>query len=122
MAKKTIQDIELNGKRAVIRVDFNVPLQDGKVTDKTRILEALTTIKHVIEQGGTAVLLSHLGRPKGEANPKYSLAPVAEALSMELGQPVIFVPESAGEVAEESGFRINVRFGSPLGERPLSSG
>ena len=102
MAKKTIQDTDLSGKRAVIRVDFNVPLQDGKVSDKTRILGSLPTIKHVIEQGGTAVLLSHLGRPKGEANPKDSLAPVAEALSTELGQPVIFVPESAGEVAEKA--------------------
>ena len=102
MAKKTIQDTDLNGKRAVIRVDFNVPLQDGKVTDKTRILGALPTIKYVIEQGGTAVLLSHLGRPKGEANPKYSLAPVAEALAAELGQPVIFVPESAGDLAEKA--------------------
>ena len=102
MAKKTIQDTDLNGKRAVIRVDFNVPLQDGKVTDKTRILGALPTIKYVIEQGGAAVLLSHLGRPKGEANPKYSLAPVAEALAAELGQPVIFVPESAGDLAEKA--------------------
>ena len=99
MAKKTIQDIDLNGKRAVIRVDFNVPLHDGKVTDKTRILGALPTINHVIEEGGTAVLLSHLGRPKGEENPRFSLAPVAEALAAELEQPVVFVPESAGSRA-----------------------
>lgn len=102
MAKKTIEDIDLKGKKAVIRVDFNVPLQGETVTDKTRILGALPTIKHVIEQGGTAVLLSHLGRPKGQVNPKFSLAPVAKALADELGQPVVFVPESRGDVAEEA--------------------
>ena len=100
MAKKTIEDIDLKGKKAVIRVDFNVPLQGETVTDKTRILGALPTIKHVIEQGGTAILLSHLGRPKGQVNPKFSLAPVAKALAAELGQPVVFVPESRGETAE----------------------
>ncbi len=102
MATKTIEDIDLQGKKAVIRVDFNVPLKDGEVTDKTRILGALPTIKHVVASGGTAILLSHLGRPKGEANPKFSLAPVAKALSIELGQPVIFVPESRGEAAEKA--------------------
>ncbi|MDQ8202720.1 phosphoglycerate kinase [Pelagicoccus sp. SDUM812003] len=102
MATKTIEDIDLNGKKAVIRVDFNVPLKDGEVTDKTRILGALPTIKHVIANGGTAVLLSHLGRPKGEVNAKYSLEPVAKALSAELGQAVVFVPESRGEVAEKA--------------------
>ena len=102
MAKKTIEDIDLNGKKAVIRVDFNVPLQNGEVTDNTRILGALPTIKYVIEQGGTAVLLSHLGRPKGQVNPKFSLEPVAKALSKELGAPVVFIPESRGEVAENA--------------------
>lgn len=102
MAIKTIEDIDLNGKKAVIRVDFNVPLKDGEVTDKTRILGALPTIKYVIEKGGTAVLLSHLGRPKGQANPKFSLEPVAKALASELGQAVVFVPESRGEVAEKA--------------------
>ena len=102
MAKKTIEDIDLKGKKAVIRVDFNVPLQGETVTDKTRILGALPTIKHVIEQGGTAILLSHLGRPKGQVNPKFSLAPVAKALADELGQPVVFVPESRGEGAEKA--------------------
>lgn len=102
MATKTIEDIDLKGKKAVIRVDFNVPLKDGEVTDNTRILGALPTIKHVIAQGGTAVLLSHLGRPKGEVNPKYSLAPVAKALAAALGQAVVFVPESRGEVAEKA--------------------
>ena len=102
MATKTIEDIDLNGKKAVVRVDFNVPLQDGKVTDKTRILGALPTIKHVIANGGTAILLSHLGRPKGAANPKFSLEPVAKELAAELGQAVVFVPESRGEVAEKA--------------------
>lgn len=102
MATKTIEDIDLKGKKAVIRVDFNVPLKDGEITDKTRILGALPTIKHVIANGGTAILLSHLGRPKGEANPKYSLEPVAKALAAELGQPVVFVPASRGEAAERT--------------------
>lgn len=102
MAKKTIEDIDLKGKKAVIRVDFNVPLQGGKITDNTRILGAIPTIKHVIAQGGTAILLSHLGRPKGQVNPKFSLAPVAKALADELGQPVVFIPESRGEAAEKA--------------------
>lgn len=102
MATKTIEDIDLKGKKAVIRVDFNVPLKDGDVTDNTRILGALPTIRHVIEQGGTAVLLSHLGRPKGQVNAKFSLEPVAAALSKELGQAVVFVPESRGAVAEKA--------------------
>lgn len=102
MAKKKIQDIDLKGKRAVIRVDFNVPLRGDEITDKTRILGALPTIKHVVENGGIAVLLSHLGRPKGEVNPKFSLAPVAKALAEELGQPVSFVPESRGPAAEKA--------------------
>jgi len=102
MAKKKIQDIDLKGKRAVIRVDFNVPLKGEEITDKTRILGALPTIKHIVESGGIAVLLSHLGRPKGEVNPKFSLAPVAKALAEELGQPVSFVPESRGQAAEKA--------------------
>lgn len=102
MAKKTIEDIDLKGKRAVVRVDFNVPLQGGEITDKTRILGALPTIRYVVEQGGVAILLSHLGRPKGEVNPKFSLAPVAKALAAELGQPVVFIPESKGAGAEKS--------------------
>ena len=102
MAKKTIQDLDLKGKRAVIRVDFNVPLRGDEITDKTRILGALPTIKYVVEQGGTAILLSHLGRPKGEVNTKYSLAPVAKALADELGQPVVFVPGSRGPAAEKA--------------------
>lgn len=102
MATKTIEDIDLSGKKAVIRVDFNVPLKNGEVTDKTRILGALPTIKHVVANGGTAILLSHLGRPKGEVNAKYTLEPVAKALAVELGQPVVFIPESRGEAAEKA--------------------
>ena len=102
MATKTIEDIDLKGKKAVIRVDFNVPLKDGQVTDSTRILGALPTIRYVIEKGGTAILLSHLGRPKGEVNKKYTLEPLAKALAAELGKPVIFIPESRGPVAEKA--------------------
>ncbi|MCH6258226.1 phosphoglycerate kinase [Puniceicoccaceae bacterium K14] len=102
MATKTIDDIDLKGKKAVIRVDFNVPLKNGEITDKTRIYGALPTIKKVISEGGTAVLLSHLGRPKGQANPKFSLEPIAKALSEELGQAVVFVPDCRGEIAEKA--------------------
>ncbi len=102
MATKTIEDIDLKGKKAVIRVDFNVPLKDGQVTDSTRIVGALPTIRYVIEQGGTAILLSHLGRPKGEVNKKYTLEPIAKALAVELGRPVIFIPESRGPAAEKA--------------------
>ena len=119
MAKKTIQDLDLKGKRAVIRVDFNVPLRGDEITDKTRILGALPTIRYVVEQGGTAILLSHLGRPKGKVNAKYSLAPVAKALADELGQPVVFVPESRGPAAEKGGGGGSVggSVGGPAGGR-----
>lgn len=83
----------------LVRVDFNVPVDGTQITDDTRIVAALPTIRHLVEKGGRVILMSHLGRPKGEANPAYTLAPVAKALSGHLGQPVAFAEDCIGEVA-----------------------
>ena len=97
MAKKTLRDVELKGKRVVMRVDFNVPMAkdgSGKITDDTRIVAALPSIKYVLEQGGSLVLMSHLGRPKGKGYEEaFSLKPVAEELSKKLGQEVKFAAD-----------------------------
>ncbi|WP_126992318.1 phosphoglycerate kinase [Thermosipho globiformans] len=101
MEKLTIRDIDLKGKRVIMRVDFNVPMKDGEITDDTRIVEALPTIKYAIENGAIVILLSHLGRPKGERKPEFSLAPVAKRLSELLGKEVTFIPELYGEIVNE---------------------
>src|SRR5688500_20336408 len=93
MAKKTVADVDVRGKRVLMRVDFNVPLEDGKITDDRRIEQALPTIKSIVERGGRLVLMSHLGRPKGGPEPKYSLKPAAERLAELLGKPVQFAPD-----------------------------
>src|SRR5271167_2525708 len=100
MTKLTIQDIDLRGKRVFIRVDFNVPLKEGVVTDDTRIRETLPTLKLAIQKGGRLVLASHLGRPKGGPDPKYSLKPAAKKLEELLGQPVLFAADCVGPGAE----------------------
>ena len=100
MTKLTINDLDLKGKRVFIRVDFNVPLKDGKVSDDTRIRETLPTLRLAIQKGGRLVLASHLGRPKGGPDPKYSLAPVASKLAEMLGTPVVFAADCVGEDAE----------------------
>jgi phosphoglycerate kinase len=97
MSKLSIKDLELKGRRVFIRVDFNVPIEDGKVEDDTRIRAALPTIQYAIEQGGRVMLASHLGRPKGERVEKYSLKPVARHLSELLGKPVAFADDCVGE-------------------------
>ena len=102
MQKLSIKDLDLKGKRVLIRVDFNVPIKDGKVTDDTRIRAALPTIQYSTEQGARVILASHLGRPKGERVEKYSLRPVAEHLSEVLGKPVAFAEDCVGPKAEES--------------------
>lgn len=96
----TIQDLDLRGKRVFIRVDFNVPLKDGVVTDDTRIRETLATLKLAMEKGGRLVLASHLGRPKGGPDPKYSLKPAAKKLEELLGKPVAFASDCVGQDAE----------------------
>ncbi len=100
MSKLTIRDLDLRGKRVFIRVDFNVPLKDGVVTDDTRIRETLPTLKLAIEKGGRLVLASHLGRPKGGPDPKYSLKPAAKKLEELLGKPVAFAADCVGPEAE----------------------
>src|SRR6516164_10722420 len=100
MNKLTIRALELRGKRVFLRVDFNVPLKDGVVTDDTRIRETLPTLKLAIEKGGRLVLASHLGRPKGGPEPKYSLRPAAKKLQELLGRPVAFGSDCVGPGVE----------------------
>lgn len=122
MEKKTIRDIdtkELRGKKILVRCDFNVPLKDGEITDDTRIRAALPTIRYLLESGAKVVLCSHLGRPKGEVNEKYSMKPVAERLSEELDAKVKCAEDVTGPSAKdmanelkegEAGLLENVRF------------
>ena len=100
MPKLSINDLDLNGKRVFIRVDFNVPLENGRVTDDTRIRETLPTLQYAMEKGARLVLASHLGRPKGKPDPKYSLKPAAEVLAKLLGKPVDFAADCIGADAE----------------------
>ncbi len=103
MAKKNIRDLSLNGKKVLMRVDFNVPMKGGVITDDNRIVQALPTIKYAVEQGGKVILFSHLGRIKSEEDlAKNSLAPVAKRLEELLGQHVEFVPATRGEALEKA--------------------
>ena len=99
---RSITDMNLSGRRVFIRVDFNVPIQNGTITDDTRIRASLPTIEHALKQGATVILASHLGRPKGKANPEYSLKPVAARLSELLKRPVQFAEDCIGEPAQRA--------------------
>ena len=89
--KKTVKDINVQGKRVIVRCDFNVPMKEGVITDDIRIVSALPTVKYLMEQGAKVILMSHMGRPEGEPNMKYTLKPVADRLTELLGQEVLFV-------------------------------
>lgn len=101
MTKKTIRDLDLQGKRVLCRVDFNVPIKNGRITDDTRIRESLPTIRYILDQRGTSlILMSHLGRPKDKPEPEYSLKPVAQRLSELLGRPVRMASDCIGDEVE----------------------
>src|SRR5262252_816211 len=101
MPKLSIKDLNLSGKRVLIRVDFNVPIKDGKVDDDTRIRATVPTINYAADHGARVILASHLGRPKGQRVDKYSLRPVAEHLAQLLSKPVAFSDDCVGAAAEE---------------------
>ncbi len=101
MNKKTVKDIDLKGKRVLMRVDFNVPMQDGKVTDDKRIKASLPTIQYVLDQGASVMLMSHLGRPKGGRSPEFSLKAASESLAGLLGRPVQMAPDCVGPEVEK---------------------
>ena len=107
--KKSVDDINVKGKRVLIRCDFNVPLKDGEITDENRINAALPTIKKVMNDGGKVILCSHLGKPKGEPKPELSLAPVAKRLSEKLGKEVVFAADDnvVGENAKKAVAEMN---------------
>src|ERR1700704_7061684 len=100
MKKLSIRDLQLGGKRVFVRVDFNVPLDGGRVTDDTRIRETMPTLAFARERGARVVLASHLGRPKGKPDPQYSLRPVAAKLAELLGAPVDFAANCVGADSE----------------------
>jgi phosphoglycerate kinase len=102
MAKKTIRDIDWSGKKALVRVDFNVPMEDGRITDDTRVRAAVPTIQYLLDHGAAVVLMSHLGRPKNKVVEELRLRPVAEHLALLLNKPVKSVPTTVGPEAEQA--------------------
>ena len=99
---KRLGELDVKGKRVLVRVDYNVPLKDGNVADATRIQETLPTLKHLLQANCKVILISHLGRPKGAPEAKYTLAPVAPELEKRLGSTVRFASDCVGPVAEKA--------------------
>jgi phosphoglycerate kinase len=102
VAAKTVSDLDVSGRRVFVRVDFNVPIKNGAITDDTRIRASLPTIQYLLDNGATVVLASHLGRPKGKPSAEFSLRPVADRLSQLLGRPVQFAEDSVGDKARQA--------------------
>src|SRR5215204_843685 len=102
MNKRSVRDFDLRNKRVLVRVDFNVPLKDGEVTDDTRIRRALPTIRYLLREGARPLLISHLGRPEGEPDQKYAMDPVAASLEELLGEPVVKLDAAVGPEVEEA--------------------
>ncbi len=122
MAARSVKDLSLSGKKVFIRVDFNVPIKDGKISDDTRIRASLPTIQYAVDQGATVILASHLGRPKGKPSPEYSLRPVAARLAELLGRPVTFAEDSIGRGGRERNREGRARRRGPARELALSRG
>ncbi|TDB39676.1 MAG: phosphoglycerate kinase [Actinobacteria bacterium] len=101
-SKKTVKDVDVRGKRVLVRVDFNVPLSEGSVTDDTRVRAALPTLRYLVDHGARVIVMSHLGRPKGEPDPQFSLRPVRRVLQRLLGRNVVFVDDIVGAEAHEA--------------------
>src|SRR6267154_1714482 len=122
MPKLSIKDLDLKGKRVFIRVDFNVPLKDGQIGDDTRLRASLPTVQFALNAGATAVLASHLGRPKGKRNPAFSLKPIAERFAELLGRPITFVEECVGDEVKRDVDRVHAASspGSPGSPGPGS--
>ena len=97
MSLRTLENTDISGKRVLMRADFNVPLKEGAITDDTRIQAALRSIRYILDQGASLILMSHLGRPKGERKPEFSLAPVAQRLSELLGRDVMMADDVVGD-------------------------
>ena len=107
MDKKTVRDLDVAGKKVLVRVDFNVPLNDkGEITDDTRITASLPTIQYLLEQKAAVILMAHLGRPKGQVKPELSLAPVAKHLGKLLGKKILFAPDCVGEAAQAAASKL----------------
>lgn len=101
-SKKTVRDVDVSGKKVLVRVDFNVPIKEGKVGDDTRIRAAMPTIQYLLDHNAAVILMSHLGRPKGGPDPKYTLKPAADHLAGLLGKPVAFAADCVGPEAEQA--------------------